>query len=118
MGALQKLQDFLSTDDWLDFTGGEVIGLAGCQGLLRGFKVGMSPFLAGFEVVAFGPFVPGVDEDDAIAVGVGEFALGDGGEPVLIEFGGGVLKDGGVAAFAAGGIVPGGGDAGESLVGC
>ncbi len=77
----------------------------------------MPPLEVGFEVVALGPFVPGVDEHDGFGEAVEGGAIGEhGAEPVAVGLGGGPVQDGGAALAAAGGVVPGGHHAGEAGV--
>ena len=67
----------------------------------------------GFEVCAFGPFVPGVDENK-LPVGriVGLRPVDETGEPLAVGLGG-LEIDGGVGVGFAGGVVPGGEAAAE-----
>ena len=77
----------------------------------------MPPLEIRFEVVAFGPFVPGVDEHDGFGEAFEGGVIGEHApEPVAVGLGGGAVKDGGASVATAGGVVPGGHHAGEAGV--
>ena len=65
----------------------------------------MAEFLVGLEVIAFGPLVPGLDEDEIFFGG----SMGDGMESFLEvrgeEFGGGAMEDR-TGSASAGGVIP------------
>ena len=74
----------------------------------------MPPLQIGLKMVAFGPFIPGVDEHDGFGEAVEGRAIGENGaEPVAVGLGGGAVQDGDAAVAAAGGVVPGGHHTGE-----
>ena len=77
----------------------------GIESGAEGVEVGVAEFSIGLEVIAFGPFVPGLDEDEIFFGG----SMGDGMESFLEvrgeEFGGGAMEDRAGSA-GAGGVIP------------
>ncbi len=84
---------------------------------MRFFQISMPPTQIRFEVVAFGPFVPGVDEDDGFWEAIEGVAIGqNGAEPFAVGLGSGTVQDRGAAVTTPGCVVPGRHDAGETRV--
>ena len=66
--------------------------------------------MAGLKMAAFGPFVPRIDENKVFLPGRRHEVPDRVGQPAPVNLRRGIDEDGGVA-FAAGGVVPHGGDA-------
>src|SRR5262245_2455400 len=87
----------------------------GGQGLASGLEIGPCPALAGLQVIALGPLIPGVDENDAIdPLAVLRLAQ-HSPQPFLVQLRRRSVEDGG-SASAPGCIIPGGHHAGEARV--
>src|SRR5262245_56347349 len=87
----------------------------GRYGLASGFKIGPSPPLAGLQVIALCPLIPGVDENDAIAPLAVLRLAQHSRQPFLVQLWRRSVEDGG-SASAPGCIIPGGHHAGEARV--